>query len=190
MPPPPKPKPPHKMVLTANSLRNTTFSVGNDTFYYEVVTRFWHPNLTRIIKHDFETRELTPLAEIEGLQTKEPRVRFGGEKGDWMSASDFVKFEPDAKGGAFATDAGVQYKWKITKGNFQLVRADDPEEKSLVDFHPHKRHFWIFRMSKHAFLEIKPEPEVLEVLERLIVSYLLVERRRRDAGLQVKFKRS
>jgi len=188
MPPPPKPKPPHKMVMTMNSLRNTTFSVRDDTFYYEVVTRFWHPNLTRIIKHDFETRELTPLAEIEGLQGKEPKVRFGGEKGDWVPADDFVKFEPDAVGGTFATGAGVEFKWKIVKGRFQLVRADDPEQK-VAEFHPHRRHFWIFRMSKHAFFEIKPEPEVTEALDRLIVSYLLVERRRRNSPTNIKLVR-
>lgn len=95
MPPPPKPPPPHKMVLTANSLRNTTLSVKDNTYYYEVVTRYWHPNLTRIIKHDFETRELHPLAEIEGLRGKQAKVRFGGDKGDWIPASEFVKFDPD-----------------------------------------------------------------------------------------------
>lgn len=95
MPPPPKPKPPYKMNITMNSLRNTTLSVGDDKFYYEVLTRYWHPNLTKIIKHDFESRELEHMADIEGLQTKDPRVRFGGEKGEWAPASDFVKFTED-----------------------------------------------------------------------------------------------
>ncbi|KAI0948914.1 hypothetical protein AcW1_008655 [Taiwanofungus camphoratus] len=189
MPPPPKPPPPHKMVLTANSLRNTTLSVKDNTYYYEVVTRYWHPNLTRVIKHDFETRELHPLAEIEGLQGKQAKVRFGGDKGDWIPASEFVKFDPDDVGGTFATGAGVQFRWRIHKGRFQLVRADDPE-KSVADFHPHKRHFFVFRMSQHAFLEIKPEPEAIEALDRLIVSYLLVERRRRDSRIKIKLQRS
>ncbi|KZT10578.1 uncharacterized protein LAESUDRAFT_608199, partial [Laetiporus sulphureus 93-53] len=186
MPPPPKPKPPQKLVVAMNSLRNTTFSVTDDKFYYEVVTRYWHANLTRIIKHDFETRELTPVAEIEGLQTKEPRVRFvGDEKDEWMSAADFVKFEQDKPGGTFSTGAGIVYRWKVNKGRLQLVRADDPEEKPMAEFHPHKRHFWVFRMSQHAFFEIQPQPEVTEALDRLIVSYLLVERRRRQAGIRV-----
>jgi len=182
MPPPPKPKPPHKLFLTLNSLRNTTFSVNDDKFYYEVVTRFWNPDITRIIKHDFETRELTPLVEIEGLTTKEPKIRFGGEKGDWMPASDFVKFDPDSHGGTFATEAGVEYTWKLYKGRFQLVRADDPEQQ-LADFHPYQRHLGVFRMSQHAYFEIKPEPEVIDSLDRFIASYLLVERRRRASRL-------
>lgn len=92
MPPPARPKPPHKIEMTANSLRNTTFSTEDDTIYYEVVTRFWHPHLTKINKTDMETREVSVAAEIERLPGSEPRVRFG-DKGDWMSASDFVKFD-------------------------------------------------------------------------------------------------
>ncbi|KAH9839061.1 uncharacterized protein C8Q71DRAFT_493509 [Rhodofomes roseus] len=183
---PPKPKPPHKMMIALNSLRNTTISVADNKFYYEVVTRYWHPNTTRIIKHDFETRELEPLAEIEGIRTKEPRVRFvNGEKNEWMSAADFVKLDQDKVGGTFSTDAGVDFRWKIHKGQLQLIRADDAEEKPLVTFHPHRRHFWVFRMSKHAYLEIKPEPEVIEALDRLVVSYLLVERQRRNKSIKV-----
>ncbi|KAI0731638.1 hypothetical protein C8Q72DRAFT_214600 [Fomitopsis betulina] len=184
MPPPPKPKPPYKMNITMNSLRNTTLSVGDDKFYYEVLTRYWHPNLTKIIKHDFESRELEHMADIEGLQTKDPRVRFGGEKGEWAPASDFVKFTEDKPGGTFSTDSGIEYRWKAHRGQLQLIRADDPDKKPLVTFHPHRRHFWVFRMSKHAYLEVKQEPEVTESLDKLIVSYLLVERRRRNKGIK------
>lgn len=136
MPPPPKPKPPHKMNITMNSLRNTTMSVSDDKFYYEVVTRYWHPNLTKIIKHDFETRELEHMADIEGLQTQEPRVRFGGEKGEWIPATDFVKFTDDKpyalilslvtsahtmiSGGTFTTDSGIEYRWKAHRGQLQV----------------------------------------------------------------------
>ena len=96
MPPPAaKPKPPQKLEFTMNSLRNTTLSTGDDSLHYEIVTRFWHPNLTKINKFDMETRELITVAEIEGLQTREPRVRFGGDKGTWMSAADFIKYNPD-----------------------------------------------------------------------------------------------
>ena len=95
MPPAAKPKPPQKLEFTMNSLRNTTLSTEDDSMYFEIVTRFWHPNLTKINKFDMETRELITVAEIEGLQTREPRVRFGGDKGTWMSAADFIKYNPD-----------------------------------------------------------------------------------------------
>lgn len=96
MPPPAaKPKPPQKLEFTKNSLRNTTLAAGDDSLYFEIVTRFWHPNLTKINKFDMETRELLTVAEIEGLQTRDPRVRLGGDKGQWVSANDFLKSDPD-----------------------------------------------------------------------------------------------
>ena len=93
MPPPPKPPPPHRLELTTNSLRNTTMSAKNDTFHYEIVTRFWHPHLTKINKADMENLVVTTVAEIERIPGREPRVRFGGEKGEWVLASDFVQFD-------------------------------------------------------------------------------------------------
>lgn len=91
----PKPKPPHKLHLTTNSLRNTTMSVEDDSFYYEIVTRFWHPNVTKIYKTDMETREVSTVVEIERISSREPRVRFGGDKGEWVSAADFVQYDQD-----------------------------------------------------------------------------------------------
>ena len=52
------------------------------------------------------------------------------------------------------------------------MKADDEEQTPVAEFHPHKRHFFVFRMSKHAFFEIRPEPEVLAALEKLIGMFL------------------
>lgn len=98
MPPPQKKAdPPHRLTFATNSVRNTTFSVDNDKFYYEIVTRSWHPHLTKINKHDYENRVVTCVAEIESLPDKEVKVRFNkpdGE-GEWMRASDFVRSDGD-----------------------------------------------------------------------------------------------
>ena len=95
MPPPPKPPPPHKLEITKNSLRNTAMAVDDDTFHYEIVTRFWHPHITKINKADFENIVVQTVAEIERMPGREPRVRFGGEGAEWVSASQFVKFDED-----------------------------------------------------------------------------------------------
>ena len=95
MPPPPKPAPSHRLELTTNSLRNTTISAGDDSMYYEIVTRFWHPHVTKINKADLEDLVVTLVAEIERMPGREPRVRFGGEKGEWILASDFMQFDED-----------------------------------------------------------------------------------------------
>jgi len=165
-------------------------SAEDDSLYYEIVTRFWHPNLTKINKTDMETREVSTVAEIERMSGKEARVRFGGDKGQWMSAAEFVQYDKEHAGGTFVTSSDVTYRWKTHKGRLQLVKADDEEKVPVAEFHPHKRHFLVFRMSRHAYLEIKPLPEVTGALERLIASYLLVERRRRDTRIRVKLERA
>ena len=88
MPPPPKQDPPLRLTLTANSIRNTTIAVEDDSFYYEVVTRFWHPNITKIKKLDSEQRELETIAEIEREPGKQPRIRFG--EGEWMDVNKYI----------------------------------------------------------------------------------------------------
>ncbi|KAJ3551961.1 hypothetical protein NM688_g4410 [Phlebia brevispora] len=190
MPPPPKPPPPQKLEITKNSLRNTAIAANDDSVHYEIVTRFWHPHITKINKADFENLAVTTVAEIERIPGREARVRFGGDKEEWISASQFIQFDDNKSGGTFTGNSNVRYRWTTEKGRLQLVKADDEEKTPIAEFHPHKRHFFVFRMSKHAFLEIKPDPEVTAALERLIVSYLLVERHRRDSRLRIKLEKS
>lgn len=70
-------------------------SVRDDSIHYEIVTRFWHPHLTKINKADLENLAVTTVAEIENLPGSAPRVRFGGEKEQWILASEFVQFDED-----------------------------------------------------------------------------------------------
>ncbi|KAL5524070.1 hypothetical protein ACEPAG_8243 [Sanghuangporus baumii] len=191
MPPPKKPDPPVKMVLSTNSLRNTTIAVDDDAFYYEVVTRFWHPTITKIRRLDPESNRMITVAEVEREPKREPRVRFGVDKDEnaqWILARDWLNSTPQKHGGTFTANTGIQYRWKTHKRQFQLIRANSENKEPLVIKHKHKRHFFIFRMSRHAWLEIKPE--AVESLEQIIVSYLLVERRRRDSRPRVELKLS
>ncbi len=47
------------------------------------------------------------------------------------------------------------------------MKADDDAKVPLVQYHIYRRHFLAFRMSRHAFLEIKPEA-MTEGLDKLI----------------------
>ncbi|KIP09465.1 hypothetical protein PHLGIDRAFT_18640 [Phlebiopsis gigantea 11061_1 CR5-6] len=190
MPPPPKPPPPQRLELSTNSLRNTSIASKDDAVHYEIVTRFWHPHLTKINRCDFENLQVTTVAEIDRGSGDEPRVRFGDKDEEWMSASKFMRYDHDRIGGTFTGSADVRYRWIMKKGNLQLVKDGDEGETPVAEFHPHKRHFFVFRMSKHAHLEIKPQPGVTGAMERLIVSYLLIERKRRDSRLRVKVEKS
>jgi hypothetical protein len=191
MPPPKKVDPPHKLTFATNSVRNTTFAVDSDKFYYEILTRFWHPHLTKINKYDYENRVVTCVAEIESVPKKEVKVRFNtpDTEGEWMRASDFVKCDGGSVGGVFtAGEDGTMYRWKTHKRclQLQLVKADDEEKVPVAEYHPYKRHFFVFRMSERAWLEVKPEATV--ALEKIIVSYLIVERRRRQAKIRIKLE--
>lgn len=95
-----------KLHFTSNSIRNTTLANHDDSLYYEVVTRFWHPKLTKINILDPETQALRLVAEIEQITGSKwrygrYRVRFlnsvtnGEEKGRWISDIDFLKPSSD-----------------------------------------------------------------------------------------------
>lgn len=142
--PPKKVDPPHKLTFATNSVRNTTFSLGNDKFYYEIVTRFWHPHLTKINKYDYENRLVSCVAEIESIPKKEVKVRFNmpDAEGEWIRASDFIKPEGNNmcvqylircalekilhchSGGVFTTgEEGVMYRWKTHKRYLQVCKV-------------------------------------------------------------------
>ncbi|KAJ6608409.1 hypothetical protein B0H10DRAFT_1815824 [Mycena sp. CBHHK59/15] len=168
------------MEFATNSVRNTTLAATNDDPYFEVVTRFWHPNLTKINKLDPETGEMHTICEIDKKgsgKAAEVRVRFVGRSRDWMSAEEILKMAPERPGGVFIDPEGVEYRWKTHNRKFQLIRCDDVARVPVAVYHPYKRHFFVWRMSKHASLEVKPQ--MAKYLERLIATYLLVERQRR-----------
>ncbi|KAG1790487.1 uncharacterized protein HD556DRAFT_691255 [Suillus plorans] len=184
----PKPPPPHKLTFATNSVRNTTFAEDNNKFYYEIVTRFWHPHLTKINKYDYEARVVNCIAEIEDQPDKDVKVRFNtpDAEGEWVRACDFIKNDGTTVGGTFTQEDGTEYRWKAPKRYLQLIKSDDEEEVPVAEYHPHKRHFGVWRMSQRAFLEVKPEAAA--ALDRIIVSYLLIERRKRQAKIKVKLE--
>ena len=55
----------------------------------------------------------------------------------------------------------------IDDGTTQLVRANDDAKDPVAQYHVYRRHFVFFRMSRHAFLEIKSDVRV-EGLEKVI----------------------
>ncbi|KAG2055345.1 hypothetical protein BDR06DRAFT_335701 [Suillus hirtellus] len=186
----PKPPPPHKLTFATNSVRNTTFAEDNNKFYYEIVTRFWHPHLTKINKYDYEARVVNCIAEIEDQPNKDVKVRFNtaDAEGEWMRACDFLKNDGTMVGGTFTQEDGTEYRWKAPKRylQLQLIKSNDEEEVPVAQYHPYKRHFGVWRMSQRAFLEVKPEAAA--ALDRIIVSYLLIERRKRQAKIKVKLE--
>ncbi|KAJ7657315.1 hypothetical protein DFH06DRAFT_991118 [Mycena polygramma] len=172
------PAKPMIMELATNSVRNTTFATADDDPYYEVVTRFWHPRVTKINKLDPATRIMTTVCEIDS-KGKEAKIRFAEEstKGEKKLEHRLGANSTLGEGGIFVDSDGVRYRWKTHNRNFLLIECGDEGRLPLVVYRPHKRHLGFWRMSQHAALEIKPQ--MCKDLERLIASYLLVERHRR-----------
>ncbi|KZS98558.1 hypothetical protein SISNIDRAFT_481282 [Sistotremastrum niveocremeum HHB9708] len=146
--------------LATNSLSNNTIASENDAIYYEVRTQSWDPNMTRLSRRlDSDSRELSLLAEVERKNNSEPRIRCNWVEGftEFRNSSEWIKI-PVSKS-LSATFPGVDgklYRWLVVKGALQLVRDETPETP-LVTFHRHHRHMMVFRMSKHASLEVAAE---------------------------------
>ncbi|KIK57950.1 hypothetical protein GYMLUDRAFT_171901 [Collybiopsis luxurians FD-317 M1] len=180
-----------KLYFTANSVRNTTLANKDDSIYFEVVTRFWHPKLTKINILDPETRDMRLVAEIERVGRAKKyrngryRIRFisqenSGSKqewGRWISDIDFLEPANEGIGGDFIDPRGNGYRWKTHNRRLQLIPVGEETQTPLVTYESHKRYFLIFRMSRHASWEVKPQ--VVNFLDRILVSYILIERRRR-----------
>jgi len=123
-----------------------------------------------------QTSQRPPLFQVPAHE-----IQFGDRDEDagWIDELDFMSWDLEKRGGVFTGGDGVEYRWKSHRQRLQLVQANDDTKVPVAQYHIYRRYFVFFRMSRHAFLEIKPEVTV-EGLEKVIVSYLLVERRRRD----------
>ncbi|KAJ7902149.1 hypothetical protein B0H14DRAFT_1271656 [Mycena olivaceomarginata] len=142
------------MEFATNSVRNTTVATANDDPYFEVVTRFWHPNLTKINKLDPFTGAMNTVCEIDNKE-KEAKIRFldenekenekhqQGSLGEWQSTETLLKLAPERPGGVFIDSDGEQYRWKTHNRNFLLIRCGDDTRVPIVIYHPHKRHFGV-----------------------------------------------
>ncbi|KAI8999115.1 hypothetical protein BD414DRAFT_407831 [Trametes punicea] len=80
----------------------------------------------------------------------------------------------------FRSKDGRKYIWYADKKGLELTRDDVPAQP-VVTFHKEKRFLHVLRMSQYPYLEM--HPSVLESLDYIIVSFLLVERLRRELGL-------
>ncbi|CAK5269077.1 unnamed protein product [Mycena citricolor] len=185
------PSPPLTLEFATNSVRNTTLSSGSDDPYYEIVTRFWHPKITKIRRLDQGTRLMSTVCEIDaGPHGRAAKVRFAEPSplalhdkelnwGEWVDSEALIKMAEGKQGGIFVDTDGTEYRWKTQKRRFQLVRVGDETQNPVVTFHGHKRPLGVWwMMSEHSKLEIRPP---IQDLEKLIVTFLLVERKRRHS---------
>ncbi|KIP07490.1 hypothetical protein PHLGIDRAFT_415603 [Phlebiopsis gigantea 11061_1 CR5-6] len=178
-------QPRQKITLTTTSLRNVVLSNKSDVIYYEVITPKWARDRTTVSKLDPNTRQFDIIGEMKNNDDgKAEEVRLYG--GALTPAHRFLDggMDPDPQGlkrASFVGKDGKKYIWRAGRRRLELVREDMPDDQPVAVYHDKKRHMFVLRMSKHPYLEV--DPAALDTMDSLIMSFLLIERRRRDGGL-------
>ncbi|KAI0648393.1 hypothetical protein C8Q79DRAFT_1008720 [Trametes meyenii] len=104
--------------------------------------------------------ELRPVEEFLQTNQGNPARRKVDELRAWFRCKD-----------------GHKYTWHATKRRLELTRDDAPD-KVVGSFHKEKRFLHVLRMSQYPYLQL--HASVLESLDYIVTSFLLVERIRRE----------
>ncbi|KAI0689035.1 hypothetical protein C8T65DRAFT_589082, partial [Cerioporus squamosus] len=72
---------------------------------------------------------------------------------------------------------GFKYIWFADAERLELFR-EDRRDKPVAAFHKEKRFLHVLRISQYPYLEI--DASIIETLDYVVVSFLLIERLRRE----------
>lgn len=94
--------------------------------------------------------------------------------------------EDEAKGNtrgskmaSFRGKDGKKYTWRSGGDHrLELFREDLPDNQPVATYHREKRFAHVLRISEYPYLQI--DNLAMDTLDSLILSFLLIERRRRD----------
>ncbi|KAI0699658.1 hypothetical protein BC835DRAFT_522178 [Cytidiella melzeri] len=176
MPAPPQPQ---KIMLTTTSLRNVVLSNQSDVIYYEVITPKWAQGVTTISRLDPNTRQYDVIGEMKNdLRGNASEVKLYG--GALQPVAKFLE-KDGIKQSTFHGKDGKRYTWRARHRRLELVREDMPEDKPVAVYHKQKRFAYVLKMSQHPYLEV--DPVAMDTLDSLIMSFLLIERQRREGEL-------
>ncbi|KAK7688899.1 hypothetical protein QCA50_007590 [Cerrena zonata] len=170
-----KSTPNQKLILTTTSLHNVVIANRSDVIYYEIVTPKWEKDLTRISRLDPNSKQYDLICEFLNEHDKPVSVRLYG--GVTTRAEEFLVKDESAGTAKFRGKDGKMYTWRVDHDELELFREDQP----VAWYHRQKRYLGLLRMSQHPYLEI--DSMAMDTLDSLIVSFLLVERRRRDGKI-------
>ncbi|KAF9228856.1 hypothetical protein BS17DRAFT_690563 [Gyrodon lividus] len=170
-----------KLTLTTASLLNTTISNVSDAIYYDIQTPEWEPHLTTVRRLEARTGTYEPIARVRNQADKPVAVSmYGGEfepEEQWVKRIDGImpggRWFDDGQGNAFA--------WSVANGNLEVCNEGVKTKRAIATFYQHKRYFIMGMISQHAYLEI--DNSVIESLDVVILSWLIVERKRRAGTL-------
>ncbi|KAG8807516.1 hypothetical protein FRC17_004423 [Serendipita sp. 399] len=162
--------------MSSNSLRNTTFSCDSLGLHYEVTGTTKH-GLTTVDRWDSSRNQNVFVGSFRLPIFKRDVMKMGAN-GEWMRRDQFlhkVGKNPFSFTRHFTGSDGVKYKWKIQWGQLQLYNAssEGTKQQPLAVFHRHRS------PGNSSYLEIL-DLSVLSSLDSIIVTFLIMERHRRD----------
>ncbi|EPQ50597.1 hypothetical protein GLOTRDRAFT_133711 [Gloeophyllum trabeum ATCC 11539] len=191
-----------KLSFTTTSLQNVIISNESDSIYYDVKTWEEDPGLTKVQKLNAKTQLYDLVAELENANGRPVAVRFQGGN-ETVRVEEWLKMENiernrwgtwDGKV-SFTGSNGEVYAWSVKDGVLhvsavifwksgglkeiciKLMREGTTSEKPLAVFRPYQR--WMYVLSITEAPSIDVVPEALEILDALIVSFLVTEGTRR-----------
>ncbi|KAG8862173.1 hypothetical protein FRC20_011351 [Serendipita sp. 405] len=100
-------------------------------------------------------------------------VKLGGET-EWRRLDTFLyRSSWLSSSRSFVGNNGKEYRWKVKNGGVVLHSVSHKTRTPLVTFHRH------YRKKHPSYLEVH-DPSILHTLDSIIVSFLIMERKRRD----------
>ncbi|KAH8114209.1 hypothetical protein DFH11DRAFT_1509353 [Phellopilus nigrolimitatus] len=137
---------------------------------------------------DPRSRELEVVAELQNDVSERTKsagivrptaVRLRGQQ--FRPAGEFW-----TRDGVAGTDArfrgkdGKYYQWRARKGRLELMQEQEPDGRPVAVYHKHRRYLYVLKVSRQPYLEV--HQSVMETLDSLIVSFLLMEQKRRTGS--------
>ncbi|TFK45552.1 hypothetical protein OE88DRAFT_1689013 [Heliocybe sulcata] len=165
-----------KLSFTTTSLQNVVISNESDSIYYEVKTWESDPGLTKVQRLNPKTQLYDMVAEFENTNGRPVAVRVHGN--DTMRIEELFKME-DVERSRFTGMDGRDYKWSIKDGLLQVCCLLEGLEKPVAVFRTYQRLMYLLSVSELPSMDV--EPEALDTLDTLIVSFILTEGLRRGS---------
>lgn len=172
-----------KLSFTTTSLQNVIISNESDSIYYDVKTWEEDPGLTKVQKLNAKTQLYDLVAELENANGRPVAVRFQGKETvrveEWLKIKNIERSRWGTWDGkvSFTGSNGEVYAWSVKDGVLHLMREGTTSEKPLAVFRPYQRWMYVLSITEAPSMDV--EPEALEILDALIVSFLVTEGTRR-----------
>ncbi|KAG8908612.1 hypothetical protein FRB99_004900 [Tulasnella sp. 403] len=168
-----------KLTFSKNSVWNTVIASPDHEILYEVTTQNKYVSrVTTITRLDRRSGEKVFAGEI-AWKALEPLVRVGWQNCEWLPIRNWLA---NNKGNltsakSFTDGHGTKFRWKTRDWCLHLTPDDGVSKRTLAIFHEPKRDK-LLRIREPAYLEVSPE--ISKTLDSVIVSLIIMEKRRRD----------